>query len=153
MRLHGIDFTSAPGGRKPITIASGEMRGDAYVLETLEKLPDFMSFSAWLRRPGPWMGGFDFPFSLPRELIEKLGWPTAWRDLISHVASMSRAELRATFKAFCDARPVGSKFVHRAADAFAGCSSPMKWVNPPVAYMLHTGVPLLLDAGVTIYSL
>ena len=24
----------------------------------------------------------------------------------------------------------------------------MKWVNPPVAYMLHAGVPLLLKAGV-----
>jgi hypothetical protein len=24
----------------------------------------------------------------------------------------------------------------------------MKWVNPPVAYMLHAGAPLLLDAGV-----
>lgn len=24
----------------------------------------------------------------------------------------------------------------------------MKWVNPPVAYMLHAGVPRLLDAGV-----
>ena len=23
----------------------------------------------------------------------------------------------------------------------------MKWVNPPVAWMLHAGVPLLLDAG------
>jgi hypothetical protein len=23
----------------------------------------------------------------------------------------------------------------------------MKWVNPPVAYMLHAGVPLLMDAG------
>lgn len=23
----------------------------------------------------------------------------------------------------------------------------MKWVNPPVAYMLHAGVPLLLDSG------
>jgi predicted RNase H-like nuclease len=26
----------------------------------------------------------------------------------------------------------------------------MKWVNPPVAYMLHAGAPLLLDAGVHI---
>jgi len=24
----------------------------------------------------------------------------------------------------------------------------MKWVNPPVAYMLHAGVPLLIQAGV-----
>lgn len=25
----------------------------------------------------------------------------------------------------------------------------MKWVNPPVAYMMHAGVPLLLKAGVS----
>jgi hypothetical protein len=29
----------------------------------------------------------------------------------------------------------------------------MKWVNPPVAYMLHAGVPLLIDAGVTLAGL
>jgi hypothetical protein len=26
----------------------------------------------------------------------------------------------------------------------------MKWVNPPVAYMLHAGVPLLIDAGASL---
>ena len=29
----------------------------------------------------------------------------------------------------------------------------MKWVNPPVAYMLHAGVPLLIEAGVHIPGL
>jgi hypothetical protein len=29
----------------------------------------------------------------------------------------------------------------------------MKWVNPPVAFMLHAGVPLLLQAGVTFAGL
>ncbi len=29
----------------------------------------------------------------------------------------------------------------------------MRWVNPPVAYMLHAGVPLLLDAGVQLAGL
>ncbi len=29
----------------------------------------------------------------------------------------------------------------------------MKWVNPPVAYMLHAGVPLLLAAGVQLPGL
>jgi len=24
----------------------------------------------------------------------------------------------------------------------------MKWVNPPVAFMMHAGVPLLIEAGV-----
>lgn len=29
----------------------------------------------------------------------------------------------------------------------------MKWVNPPVAYMLHAGVPLLLQAGIALPGL
>ena len=29
----------------------------------------------------------------------------------------------------------------------------MKWVNPPVAYMLHAGAPLLIEAGVHIPGL
>jgi hypothetical protein len=29
----------------------------------------------------------------------------------------------------------------------------MKWVNPPVAFMLHAGVPLLLQAGVSLPGL
>jgi hypothetical protein len=153
MKLHGIDFTSAPSKRKGITIATGELDGDAYMLQSLLSLHNYASFEAWLRTPGPWLGAFDFPFSLPRELVEHLGWPTEWAPLIRHVAAMSRADMRTTFKAFCDARPVGNKFAHRATDFPAGSSSPMKWVNPPVAYMLHAGVPLLLEAGVTIYTM
>ena len=67
---------------------------------------------------------------------------------MQHYAGLSRAEIRSAFAAFCAARPAGAKFAHRACDAPAGSSSPMKWVNPPVAYMLHAGVPLLLEAGV-----
>lgn len=150
MRLHGIDFTSAPGRRKPITIASGTLRGDIFMLETLTPLHDFDAFEAWLMQPGPWLGAFDFPFSFPRELIEQLAWPTAWPALIEHVATQSRLSLQTAFRAFCDARPAGNKFAHRATDFPAGSSSPMKWVNPPVAYMLHAGAPRLLAAGVSI---
>jgi hypothetical protein len=153
MDLHGIDFTSAPSKRKAITIATGRLEGDRYVLSTLISLHSFESFRAWLTLPGPWLGAFDLPFSFPRELIEHLDWPTDWEAMIRHVADMSRADLRETFKEYCDARPTGNKFAHRATDGPAGSSSPMKWVNPPVAYMLHAGVPLLLDAGVTVYSL
>ena len=59
----------------------------------------------------------------------------------------ARAEIRDTFAAFCAARPPGAKFAHRACDRPAGSSPSMKWVNPPVAYMLHAGVPLLRAAG------
>jgi len=151
--LHGIDFTSAPTRRKSITIASGYLRANTWHIDTLQALPDFASFSHWLQLPGPWLGAFDFPFSLPRELVEHLRWPSTWPALMTHFASLSRAEIRSTFKAFCDARPVGGKFAHRATDVPADSSSSMKWVNPPVAYMLHAGVPLLRAAGVSLPGL
>ena len=146
--LHaGIDFTSRPSARKPITVALGRLEHGALRLERVEEHTGFEGFSAWLQRPGPWIGAFDFPFGLPRELVRALGWPTAWLALMRHYTQLSRAQIRDTFAAFCDARPVGQKFAHRACDGPAGSSPSMKWVNPPVAYMLHAGVPLLIDAG------
>ena len=152
-QLHGIDFTSAPSSRKRITIASGYLTNDIWQLESLEGLTDFVSFKNWLSQPGPWLGAFDLPFSLPRELIENLGWPLNWHSMITHYTTHSRAEIRDTFKQFCDGRAVGNKFSHRATDIPAASSSSMKWVNPPVAYMLHAGAPLLLEAGVTLYGM
>lgn len=113
-----------------------------------EQISSLDGFGSWLQQPQSWLGVFDLPFGLPRELVEHLGWPLGWPALIAHYASLSRPEIRNTFAAFCDARPVGQKFAHRAADKPAGSSPSMKWVNPPVAYMLHAGVPPLLRAGV-----
>ncbi len=150
MKLYGVDFTSAPSRRKCITIASGVMQDGVLQLQAMHNLSDFASFEAWLRQPGPWLAGFDLPFSLPRELVEHQGWPMHWSALMRHLQTMTRSEMRLQFKAFCDARPVGNKFAHRATDIPAGSSPSMKWVNPPVAYMLHAGAPRLLDAGVCI---
>ncbi|MBP8270504.1 MAG: DUF429 domain-containing protein [Sphaerotilus sp.] len=145
--LRGVDFTSRPTPRKPIVVAEGQLFGDVLRLERMRGFADESGFADSLREPGPWLGGFDFPFGLPRELVNTLGWPDTWADLISHYRRLDRTEIRSTFAAFCNARPAGSKFAHRACDGSAGASSSMKWVNPPVAYMLHTGVPALLDAG------
>ena len=146
--LAGIDFTSRPTKRKPITVALGHIRQGALRLDRLDAHTTFDDFAGWLRIDGPWLGVFDLPFGLPRELVLALGWPTDWAALMRHYAALSRAQIRDTFAAFCDARPAGGKFAHRATDAPAGSSPSMKWVNPPVAYMLHAGVPLLLEAGV-----
>ena len=146
--LVGCDFSSSPSARKPIVLAHGELLRGRVVLGRLENFHTLDGWGAWLAAPGRWTGGFDFPFGLPRELVSQLGWPTDWLACMRHYAGLSRAEIRATFAAFCDARPVGGKFAHRGTDAFAGSSPSMKWVNPPVAYMLHAGVPRLLKAGV-----
>lgn len=151
--LVGCDFSSAPTRLKPIVLACGHLRGQVVVLDRLESLVSLDAFSRWLEQPTAWTGGFDMPFGLPRGLLEDLGWPLEWRACIQHYASLSREEIRGVFAAFCNARPVGSKFAHRACDRPAGSSPSMKWVNPPVAFMLHAGVPRLLAAGVTLPGL
>jgi Protein of unknown function (DUF429) len=144
----GCDFSSSPSKRKPIVFAIGSANNGRVLLSKLERIQTLDGFSAWLKQPADWVGAFDLPFGLPRELVETVGWPTDWKACIDHYASLSRDEIRTTFKAFCDARPVGGKFAHRTTDVPAGSSPSMKWVNPPVAYMLHAGVPRLLEAGV-----
>ena len=149
--LIGVDFSSRPTPRKPITLASGQWlgpRGAVLQLQGALRFDTLDAFGAWLQQPGPWVGGFDLPFGLPRELVQHLGWPTDWPACMDYYATLDRSTIRDTFAAFCDARPVGGKFAHRACDRPAGSSPSMKWVNPPVAYMLHAGVPLLRAAGV-----
>jgi hypothetical protein len=146
--LVGCDFSSSPTRRKPIVLAVGQRAGERVTVTRLERLDSLPAFGHWLAQPQDWIGGFDFPFGLPRELVEHLGWPLQWRTCIEHYAGLTRAEIRSTFAAFCDTRPVGGKFAHRAFDKRAGSSPSMKWVNPPVAYMLHAALPLLLAANV-----
>lgn len=145
--LAGIDFTSRPTRRKPITVALGRVAHGVVRLDRIDAHAGFESFAGWLQTPGPWLGVFDLPFGLPRELVRALGWPTEWRSLMRHYAGLSRLQIRDAFAAFCAARPAGAKFAHRATDGPAGSSPSMKWVNPPVAFMLHAGVPLLIEAG------
>ena len=148
MNLVGCDFSSRPTRKKPIVLALGSLSKGRVQLSKLERLESPEAFVAWLAEPGEWAGAFDLPSGLPRELVTQLGWPLDWEGCIRHYASLSREGIRTTFKAFCDARAVGQKFAHRATDIPARSSPSMKWVNPPVAYMLHAGVPALLKAGV-----
>ena len=129
------------------------LRKSRLELEAIERLPGFSEFEAMLARPGPWVGGFDFPFSLPRELVRDLGWPAKWSELVAHCAALSRLQLREILDRYRASRPVGAKYAHRATDSPAGSSSPMKLVNPPVALMFHEGAPRVLAAGVHVPAL
>jgi hypothetical protein len=153
LRIYGVDFTSAPRKAKPITVASAVLDRNSLHVEEIQEIEDFPGFEAFLQRPGPWIGGFDFPFSLPRELVRELGWPPRWKALVGHCAKMDRLELRRVLDAYRATRPAGSKYAHRATDYPAGSSSPMKLVNPPVALMFHEGARRLLAAGVHVPAL
>lgn len=147
VELLGCDFSSSPSAKKQIVLAFGRLLDGRVQLLKLER---FTSLAAWQQRlqQGAWVGGFDLPFGLPREwVLAQAGWPTDWQACMDRFATTDRAELRQRFKAFCDARPAGAKFAHRATDGLAGSSPSMKWVNPPVAWMMHAGVPVLRELG------
>ena len=152
--LIGCDFSSSPNKRKPIVVALGAMQHGVVKLERLEKFESLDAFQFFLKQPlsseVKCVGGFDLPFGLPREWVEYMQWPLTWPECMTLYASYSREELRQFFKQFCDSRPAGAKFAHRATDVPAGSSPSMKWVNPPVAWMMHVGVPLLRAAQWTL---
>lgn len=155
LRVIGVDFTSAPRAAKPITVASAVLRapvrvgGSAtLVFDSLEAIDAFDAFDALLVSPGPWVGGFDFPFGLPREAVEALDWPREWTALVLHCAAIGRAAFRAALDAHRETRPWGARYEHRAGDRAAGSHSPLKLVNPPVGLMFLEGAPRLARAGV-----
>jgi len=151
--IHGVDFTSRPRPGKPVTVASGRIKHSSFVLGGFEGFSVWEDFESWLRHPGPWIAGFDFPFGLPREAVVDLGLPTRWPQLVGHCRNLGREEFRAMLDRYRESRPAGKRYAHRAADHPAGSHSPLKLVNPPVGLMFLEGAPRLLDAGVTVPGL
>jgi hypothetical protein len=152
-RIFGVDFTSRPRPRKPITIAGGHLDRHAFVLDTLEEHSSWEHFETWLRRPGTWIAGFDFPFGLPRQAVVELGWPRTYAAMARHCRGLGRDGFRGALDRYRESRPVGKRYAHRAADLPARSHSPLKLVNPPVGLMFLEGVPRLLDAGVAMPGL
>lgn len=149
----GVDFTSAPRPRKPLTVACGRLldgpRVAVYHLDAIRELGSLAAFDDLLRERGEWLGGFDLPFGQPRTLIEHEGWPTDWRRFVRFYCSQPREALRDVFRRWCAGRPDGDKFAWREADKPAGSSPAMRWTNPPVAWMMHAGIGRMLDAGLS----
>ncbi|MDX9698132.1 MAG: DUF429 domain-containing protein [Rhodocyclaceae bacterium] len=161
MQLFGVDFTSAPCPRKPITIAAGRLeredpgRGQdrRLRLERFILCPGWGDFETFLQHPGPWLGGFDFPFGLPREAVHDLGWPEQWPALVRHCADLGKTAFREALDRHRTGRPAGQRYAHRDTDRPAGSHSPLKLVNPPVGLMFLAGAPRLLAAGLTLPGL
>ncbi len=152
-RIFGVDFTSRPRASKPITVAAGSLQRRSLVVEGIEEYRNWESYESWLRQPGPWIAGFDFPFGLPREAVTDLAWPQTYPELVNHCRKLGREEFRAILDRYRESRPAGIRYAHRIADPPAGSHSPLKLVNPPVGLMFLEGAPRLLDAGVSIPGL
>jgi hypothetical protein len=149
--LLGVDFTSAPSRKKPITAQWGVLSGDTFCLTQAQTFPDFAGFEQLLTTPGPWLAALDFPFALPVDLLQALGWPSNdWPSFAGFISRFSKAEFEAALLAFQAQQPPGQKHRFRLTDRVTRSSSPMKLHYPPVGKMLFTGVPRLWRAGVSV---
>ena len=162
-RIFGLDFTSAPAAataraarRKDLMLAEGWLADGVLRIEGLRLLNgprrgDFAQFEAWLRTPGPWVAGLDFPFGQPRELVEALGWPAdSWSSYVEHARGLGKAGFEVALLDYAAGQPAGRKHLRRRADVLARSISPMMLHYTPVAKMFFEGAPRLLDAPVSI---
>ncbi len=172
--LMGVDFSCAPDARKPITVAWGERRGAVLRLERLDALPSLDAFEALVaptheRAAEGWLGGFDFPFGLPRVFVDALvahrlpeAAPGAGQAACDALVRALHAHCtdRQGFQALIDGwgtqwgtgtRP--DKLPHRAADvALPGTqsTSPLQTRYVPVGKMFFEGLPRLVRADFTL---
>jgi hypothetical protein len=150
VRIYGLDFTSAPGRRKPLVVLGCTLEGDSLRVEDSKTLTDFDGFEAFLQRRGPWVCGMDFPFGQPRSLISALGWPQGWEGYVGEVGMLPKEEFEDKIRADMAKRPRGSKWRYRLADRRSGSSSAMMLFRVPVGKMFYQGAPRLLASGVRV---
>lgn len=150
MRIIGIDFTSVPRRRKPITALACTLAGNHLVAEDLQLWSAFDDFENALAGSGPWIAGIDFPFGQSRKFVETIGWPASWREYVDHVGTMTRMEFKSGLDAYRKDRAAGDKEHRRQTDAAAGSISPQKLYGVPVGLMFYEGAPRIRRAGVTV---
>jgi hypothetical protein len=150
VRIFGLDFTSAPGRRKPLIVLGCILEGDSLRVEDSETLTDFGGFEDFLQRRGPWVCGMDFPFGQPRSLIAALGWSESWEGYVGEVGRLPKEEFEDKIRADMALRPAGSKWRYRLADSRSGSSSAMMLFRVPVGKMFYQGAPRLLASGVRV---
>lgn len=150
MRIRGIDFTSAPKERKPITVAEAEWDGQRLRILEIVGLTSLRQYEQALTEPGPWRMGLDLPFGLPRRFVELMGWPTAWRELMAFLAGMELADYVMHIRDWQHAQPVGGKEPLRKTDQHCSALSPLKLFYQPVGRMLFQGATRLSASGVSV---
>lgn len=145
--VRGVDFCNTPDRRSPIVVADCVLNGTVLTVQRLRRLTTLADFDHLLHEPGPWITGFDFPFGMPRRLIEMLGMPRDWSAYVAAFAAMGSAGFMHCLDDYRAGREESSRNHRRETDSLAGAASPMSTLNPPAAKMFVEGAPRLLASG------
>lgn len=144
MKIYGLDFTSAPTRKKPLTLATCWLEGGVLHVQALDLLPTFADYEAFLATAGAWVAGLDFAFGQPLKLIENLELPRDWCGYVGQIADMGKREWVRQIDAYAAKRPLGDKLHLRETDRLAGAQSPMRMYYIPVGRMFYEGATRLL---------
>lgn len=139
----GIDVTSAPSKKKPITVAVGHCQDTTLVISQIRAFASSDTFDQFSFEASAATIGIDSPFGMPRRLIENLGWPGNWCEYVRLVGRRERSEWAALLESYRTPRAVGDKEHKRVCDSVANSQSPMKMFGTPVGRMFHYIAPRL----------
>jgi hypothetical protein len=74
MQLIGVDFSSAPSRRKPITVAiaaaPAHTAAAPLVVSDILRFQSLDDWQHWLCQPAAWVGAFVFPLGIVSDLVE-----------------------------------------------------------------------------------
>jgi len=150
MKVYGMDFTSAPRQKKPITYTECSLENGILQVNNLRYFENFNQFEDFLDNEGDWILGIDFPFSLPRKLITNLELPLSWEGYVEIIGKLDKQTFEDMLTDYCHSRPKGDKHHFRVTDKKAKSCSPMTLYGTPVGKMFYQGAPRLLKSGVSI---
>lgn len=150
MKVYGIDFTSAPSPRKPITCADCTLENGFLHLNDLKRMKTFDDFDDFLANGTEWIAGIDFPFGQPKKLIDYWRLPHSWKYYVGAIDKMGKGKFEAKLNEYRQQQPEGEKHHKRYTDRIAKSISPMNINRPPVGKMFFEGAPRLLKSGVSI---
>ena len=154
MRIYGIDFTSRPRRRKPITCLEATLDGNtlkAGALQEWQRLQRVRRGVATGPAPGSRASTSRSGNHGPSSRIS--AGPRHGRGYVAHAHALGRKGFRAALDTYRAPRPAGDKEHRRQSDIAAGSISPQKLYGVPVGLMFFEGAPRLLEAGVTIPGL
>ena len=153
--VYGIDFTSRPTKRKPITCLECTLRNDHLEIVRHHAWTTFGEFEEFLDGPPPWIASVDAPVTMPWRFVRNMGWPTHWADYVEQNVEQlaGRQAWRNTLDNYKSKRLSGDKEHRRQTDVAAGSVSPQKQYGVPVGLMFYEVAPRLRAADVLIPGL
>ena len=152
MRIIGIDMTSTPTPRKPITAAICTLDTGRLEVDTLDRFHTTDALDERLASPSdPTLFAIDAPFGMPRRLLDQDDWPRGqWADYATWVGTLDRVAFKARLEAYRTPRPAGDKQHRRRCDVLARSKSPMMVFGVPVGLMFHELAPRLAATDIHI---